>query len=290
MDVDANIASKCCRDRPNIVNLKHCGTAMPIHVQNNSIGLQNSAPESFHVKFWAAVLQLVKALRLRAPPPFVVGKREKIKIIDGLRFHELDNTNALHMRSVHKTLHMRIVLQFEACAASILIFIGSLRKKNHIIYTLFIISCEKLPLVNNLIVSKQYLQPKADGAPVFKQHSTGLAVIGDVVIISDTCLTGESTRDPTGSHGIGDPDFNDFLWNFNDFVWNFNMKDNNYIFATSGGLPSMMKICGFIVSFILSMSYFFLYLCILLTKLPIPLPYFCPKLIRPFHLHPFATI
>uniref|UniRef100_T1IMW9 Uncharacterized protein n=1 Tax=Strigamia maritima TaxID=126957 RepID=T1IMW9_STRMM len=44
---------------------------------------------------------------------------------NGLRFHELDNTNALHMRSVHKTSHMRIVLQFEECAASILIFIDS---------------------------------------------------------------------------------------------------------------------------------------------------------------------
>uniref|UniRef100_T1IHY3 ENPP1-3/EXOG-like endonuclease/phosphodiesterase domain-containing protein n=1 Tax=Strigamia maritima TaxID=126957 RepID=T1IHY3_STRMM len=37
------------------------------------VGLQNSAPESFQVKFWSAALQLVKALRLRAPPPFVVG-------------------------------------------------------------------------------------------------------------------------------------------------------------------------------------------------------------------------
>uniref|UniRef100_T1IGQ8 Uncharacterized protein n=1 Tax=Strigamia maritima TaxID=126957 RepID=T1IGQ8_STRMM len=42
-------------------------------------GLQNSAPESFHVKFWAAALQLVKALLLRAPPPFVVGILNEIK-------------------------------------------------------------------------------------------------------------------------------------------------------------------------------------------------------------------
>uniref|UniRef100_T1JHY2 Uncharacterized protein n=1 Tax=Strigamia maritima TaxID=126957 RepID=T1JHY2_STRMM len=44
-------------------------------------GLQNSAPESFHVKFWAAALQLVKALRLRAPPPFVVGSPDKKNIL-----------------------------------------------------------------------------------------------------------------------------------------------------------------------------------------------------------------
>uniref|UniRef100_T1J721 BTB domain-containing protein n=1 Tax=Strigamia maritima TaxID=126957 RepID=T1J721_STRMM len=46
---------------------------MYTNVYYHHTGLQNSAPESFHVKFWAAALQLVKALRLRAPPPFVVG-------------------------------------------------------------------------------------------------------------------------------------------------------------------------------------------------------------------------
>uniref|UniRef100_T1IM29 Uncharacterized protein n=1 Tax=Strigamia maritima TaxID=126957 RepID=T1IM29_STRMM len=43
------------------------------------LGLQNSAPESFHVKFWAAALQLVKALRFRAPPPFVAGNTNSSK-------------------------------------------------------------------------------------------------------------------------------------------------------------------------------------------------------------------
>uniref|UniRef100_T1J971 JNK1/MAPK8-associated membrane protein n=1 Tax=Strigamia maritima TaxID=126957 RepID=T1J971_STRMM len=44
---------------------------MYTNVYYHHTGLQNSVPESFHVKFWAAALQLVKALRLRAPPPFV---------------------------------------------------------------------------------------------------------------------------------------------------------------------------------------------------------------------------